>query len=77
MLNLTSNELKLAAKSRGIKDYENETEDALIKILSETKTKASLSNNGFVGKSIINQVEIKILKLFFMETQPILSMKIN
>ena len=27
MLNLTLNELKLVAKSRGIKDYENKSED--------------------------------------------------
>ena len=43
MLNLTLNELKLVAKSRGIKDYENKSEDDLIKILSEPKTKTSLS----------------------------------
>ena len=45
MLNLTLNELKLVAKRRSIKDYENKSEDDLIKILSEpkTKTKRSLS----------------------------------
>ena len=43
MSNLTLNELKLVAKSRGIKDYENESEDKLIKILSEPKTKTSYS----------------------------------
>ena len=43
MLNLTLNELKLVAKSRGIKDYENKSDDGLIKIRSETKTKTSLS----------------------------------
>ena len=42
MLNLTLNELKLVAKSRGIKDYENKSEDDLIKILSELKTKNKL-----------------------------------
>ena len=31
MLNLTLNELKLVAKSRGIKDYENKSKDDLIK----------------------------------------------
>ena len=30
-------------KSRGIKDYENKSEDDLIKILSKPKTKTSLS----------------------------------
>ena len=34
--------LKLIAKSRGIKDYENKSEDDLIKILSELKTKNKL-----------------------------------
>ena len=43
MLNLSLNELKLVAKSRGIKDFENKSEDDLIKILSEPKTKTSLS----------------------------------
>ena len=43
MLNLSLNELKLVAKSRGIKDYENKSEDDLIKIVSELKTKRSLS----------------------------------
>ena len=37
MLNLTLNELKLVAKNRGIKDYENKYEDNLMKILSEPK----------------------------------------
>ena len=35
--------MKLVAKSRGIKDYENKSKDDLIKILSEPKTKTSLS----------------------------------
>ena len=43
MLKLTLNELKLVAKSRGIKDYENKSEDDLIKMLSEPKTKTSFS----------------------------------
>ena len=43
MLNLTLNELKLVAKSRGVKDYENKSEDDLMKILTEPKTKTSLS----------------------------------
>ena len=43
MLNLTLNELKLVAKGRGIKDYENKSEDDLIKMLSEPKTKIGLS----------------------------------
>ena len=43
MLNLTLNKLKLVAKSKGIKDYENKSEDNLVKILSEPKTKTSFS----------------------------------
>ena len=43
MLNLSFNELKLIAKSRGIKGYESKSEDDLIKIPSEPKTKTSLS----------------------------------
>ena len=43
MLNLTLNKLKLVAKSRGIKDYENKCEDDFIKVLSEPKIKTSLS----------------------------------
>ena len=43
MLNLTLNELKLVAKGKDIKDYENKSENNLIKILSQPKTKASLS----------------------------------
>ena len=34
MLELTLNELKPIAKTRGIKGYENKSEDDLIKILS-------------------------------------------
>ena len=36
MINLSLNELKVVAKSRGIKSYENKSEDDLIKILDET-----------------------------------------
>ena len=43
MLNLSPNELKLIAKSRGIKDDENESGDDLIKMLSEPETKISFS----------------------------------
>ena len=43
MISLSLDELKLVAKNRGIKDYKNKSEDDLIKILSEPKTKISLS----------------------------------
>ena len=39
MINLSSNELKLTAKSRSIKDYEKKSEDDLTKILNKPKTK--------------------------------------
>ena len=42
MINLSLDELKLLTKYRGIKDYENKSEDDLIKILDET-AKTSLS----------------------------------
>ena len=43
MINLSLNELKLIAKSRSIKDYKRKSEEDLIKILSEAKTKINLS----------------------------------
>ena len=43
MINLSLIELKLIAKNRDIKDYENKSEDDLIKIFSESKTKMELS----------------------------------
>ena len=43
MINLSLIELKLIAKNRDIKDYENKSEDDLIKIFSEPKTKMKLS----------------------------------
>ena len=43
MMSLSLNELKLVAKSRGTKDYENKSQDELIKVLSEPKPKISLS----------------------------------
>ena len=39
MLNLSLNELKIIAKSRGIKDYKSKSEDELIKTLSKSKPK--------------------------------------
>ena len=45
MISLSLDELKLVAKNRGTKDYKNKSEDDLIKILSKSKTKISLSKN--------------------------------
>ena len=43
MIILSLDQLKVIAKKRGIKDYENKSEDDLIKILSEPKTKLNFS----------------------------------
>ena len=43
MISLSLNELKLVAKSRGIKGYKSKSEDELIKILSEPRPKIILS----------------------------------
>ena len=43
MMSLSLNELTLVAKSRGKKDYENKSQDELIKVLSEPKPKINLS----------------------------------
>ena len=42
-MSLSLNELTLVAKSRGKKDYENKSQDELIKVLSEPEPKISLS----------------------------------
>ena len=63
MLNLSLNELKLVAKSRVIKDCENKSEDDLIKILSEPKTKTSLSKRKIKGiKETFNKSRYKFSK---------------
>ena len=43
MIILSLDELKVIAKKRGIKDCENKSEDYLIKILCEPRTKLKLS----------------------------------
>ena len=42
MINLSINELELVAKNTGIKDYENKSEEDLIKTLIEPKPKNKL-----------------------------------
>ena len=42
IINLSLDELKLIAKSRSVKDYENKSKQDLIKILSELKLNISL-----------------------------------
>ena len=62
MINLSLDELKLVAKSRGIKDYENKSEDDLIKILDET-TKTSLSKKKIKGiRRDFNKLRDRFLK---------------
>ena len=56
MIHLSLDALKLVAKNRGIKDYENKSEEDLIKILSESKTKI-----------IIPKKKIKEIKKYFNE----------
>ena len=43
MINLSLDKLKLVAKNRNIKGYENKSEEDLIKILSDPKPKISIS----------------------------------
>ena len=43
MINFSLNQLKVIVKSINIKDYENKSEDDLIKILSEPKPKINIS----------------------------------
>ena len=63
MLNLSLNELKLVAESRGIKGYENKSENDLIKILSEPKTKISLSKKKMRDiKENLNELRYKFSK---------------
>ena len=64
IINLSLNELKLIAKNRGIKDYVNKSEDDLIKILSEPKTRMSLS------KKIIKRIKEKNNKLIHRCSKP-------
>ena len=52
MINLSLNELKLIAKSRGIKDYKKKSKDELTKILSKTEPKINIEN---IKKNLMNQ----------------------
>ena len=58
MLNLSPNKWKLIAKRWGIKDYKNKSENDLIKILSELKTKISLSKKKTSRENLMNQDKI-------------------
>ena len=52
MINQSLNELKLIAKSTGIKDYKNKSKDELTKILSEPEPKTNIEN---IRKKLMNQ----------------------
>ena len=43
MINLTIDELKLVAKNKNIKDYENKSKKDLIKVLSKPKPKIGIN----------------------------------
>ena len=63
MINLSLKELKLIAKNRGIRDYENKSEDELIKIFSEPKIEISLSKRRIKEiKEKFNESRYKFLK---------------
>ena len=63
MISLLLDELKLVAKNRGIKDYENKSEDDLIKIPTDPKTKTSLSNKKIKGiRKDFNKLRDRFLK---------------
>ena len=42
MINLSVDELRLLARNRNIRDYENKSKKDLIKVLRETKTKIKI-----------------------------------
>ena len=70
MINLSLDELKLLAKYRGIKDYENKSEDDLVKILDET-TKTSLSKKKIKGiRKDFNKLRDRFLKPKIKEIEP-------
>ena len=63
MINLSLNNLKLIAKNRCIKDYENIFEDDLRKILSQPKIKINLLRKKIrVIKKDFNELRYKFSK---------------
>ena len=60
MITLSLNELKLVAKSKGIKDYKNKFENKLIKTLSKPKLKTCLSKTKLKDK--VSKPEIKEIR---------------
>ena len=63
MISLSLNELKLVAKSKGIKDHKNKFENKLIKTLSEPKLKTCISKTKIKKFSEkINELKDKVSK---------------
>ena len=62
MANLSLHELKIIAKSRGIKDYENKSENTLTKILNKPKTKISLSKKKNNIRKDFNELRYRFSK---------------
>ena len=70
MLILSLNELKVIAKRKGIKGYKNMSEDDLIKILSEPKTKLKLSEKRIKDiRKDFNELRDRLSKLKIKETR--------
>ena len=71
---LSQDKLRVIAKKRGIKDYENISEDNLIKILSKPKTKINFSKKRIEdirkdfnkSRYIFSRSKIKQIRKIFM-----------
>ena len=74
MMILSQDKLRVIAKKRGIKDYENISEDNLIKILSKPKTKINFSKKRIEdirkdfnkSRYIFSRSKIKQIRKIFM-----------
>ena len=74
MMILSQDKLRVIAKKRGIKDYENTSEDNLIKILSKPKTKINFSKKRIEdirkdfnkSRYIFSRLKIKQIRKIFM-----------
>ena len=77
MINLSLNELKLVAKSRGIKDYKSMSKEELLSTLSKSESVESatlLGKNSFdderlkkIRKDLINELRDRFSKLQIKE----------
>ena len=62
MVRLSLHELKLVAKSKGIKDYKNKSEDELIKLLSKPKPKINFSKQRIENRRKFNELRCRFSK---------------